>query len=91
MHWNNGYFHESIIVNDGIHITHNKYNGICFDKEGSAVVYGDHNINTNIKGKYIKLDAAKGIVLDEKNYGARLPETGVNGQLFFRLISSSGD
>ena len=75
------------IVGDGYEVTiQSNNNNINVLSSDNIFISSDSNTNITT-GEYINLNAGKGITISNVNYGTSLPLTGVEGRVFFKLIS----
>ena len=57
-------------------------------KNGNAVLSSEGNNSTTVKStNYVNLNSGKGVTVNNISYGTTLPSTGIEGQIFFKLIS----
>ena len=69
-------------------LTANASNGIEVNAKGGDMLLkssqGEVNIDAN---RYFNINAQSGITINNKNYGTTLPSSGVQGQIFLKLLS----
>ena len=53
----------------------------------SINIEAQNNVNIESINGYLNLSGNSGIIINNSNYGTTLPTTGVEGQIFFKIIS----
>lgn len=56
-------------------------------KNGDTLVSSEGHSTTVKSTKYVNLNSGSGVTINNVSYGTTLPSSGVEGQIFFKLIS----
>lgn len=85
--WSKQYIH----IEAGSDTTnHGSDNGVGIEivsKNGPAVINANNNPVNITAGTYVNLNGTSGITINNSSYGTSLPSSGVEGRMFFKLIS----
>lgn len=73
-------------ASDGIEIIAKGGDMLIQSSQGEVNINADSNLNINANG-YFNITAQNGITVNPKNYGTSLPNSGVTGQIFLKLLS----
>lgn len=95
--WSKEYIHIESGSNTANHERTNRDNGIeIVSKKGNIFINTEvneiniHSNNNSINleaGEYVNINSGNGITINNVSYGTSLPGSGVEGEIFFKLIS----
>lgn len=85
--WSKQYIHIEAGSTSANHGSSNGTGIEIISKNGPTLINSDSNAVNITAGTYINLNGGAGITINNSSYGTSLPSSGVEGRVFFKLIS----